>query len=351
MSQELIPKLFHFDCKTSMKDSIILYKDLFLNISLDNITHKLMDMIKPISKRYNTLEWKIMIYYDCQETINKKFINKLMNKLIYCKKLYIEIGFIADITLPPNLEELTIPNSYILSEYPKTLKVYKSYTYGGNCDEFILIPTNLPETVNKICLSCKNINKTFYNISQNVTILCLSINALDNIIWPMHLKKLKLHVYGKCNNSYGILPYGLEEFTFSIYNAYNHSKGKYNEYDYPLMLPPTLNKFKFECSLYNLPLSLPLSVKHFSFKCHSVYKYIESIDLLPDSIEHLELLYIGCPNLSRLPKECKTFKYIGCPNNIYDDFQEKYINVEMFYKLNANYEEDNNEDDDYDDDF
>lgn len=243
-----------------------------LQILLDELTNDILNNVEPIPEKYNNLHWSIYLEND-----NLDF-DKLMSKLIYCKYLIIYSEKIqSNIKLPPNLEYYNDKsnNNSNITIFPNTLKEYI------NVANNVKIPKNLP-----LSLSCVyvKLNETFYNIHANITELHISNNTIDmdNILWPINLKKLHILIHKKNKKSIGILPCGLEDFFLSCEN-----------YDYPLELPPSLTKFNFHT--------------------RKMYKYSISFNSLPNSVENICLRYTTCPNISILPKSCKNFTYLNCP--------------------------------------
>lgn len=287
-------------------------------ITLENINHNILDNIDLFPKKYN--DYVLYIIITVVDHDYEKLII-LLEKIIHCKNIVLCMELFKNLKLHlalPNLISYTGFQSIEILEFPNTLKNYSII----NKKNSINIPLNLPSSLEFIKLIGYTLNNTFYNIPQNITILHIAVNKFEfDIIWPNKLKTFKLAInfdFSKykykfnfltadyttiCNQSIGILPYGLEYFEFLC-----------NNYNFPLFLPPTLKTFIF---LINNGSS---TIK---------YKYTDCINALPDNIEYLEICYISCPNITILPKSCKTFIYRNCPNNILDELKTKYPHVNI----------------------
>lgn len=265
-------------------------------IRLELLTDDILEYINEIPEKYNNTTWFI-----CGSNTHYIDIKLLMSKLIHCKNIFIatdEAKFATN--LPPNLEFYG-ENNYSFDHYidfPDTLKDFQQINYDYDYSR-LDIPYNIPSQLDYIELIVKNLNKTFYNIKSvkklNIRLKTLGLN---NILWPNTLQKLELRIDNECDKSFGILPYGLINFDIFV-----------QTYNYPIEFPPTLTY-----------LSLLISHK---------YKYADTLNSLPDSIEYLSLWYDSCPNIVKLPDACKTFRYSGCPKDILDELKVKYPNVNI----------------------
>lgn len=252
-------------------------RDKYINIYLDKIDNDRLKITNILPKRLSTLNW-------CIINNNKSLdMHKLFEKLVNCKNLILKTAINLPDNLPPNLESLYLDVWHNIIQYPESLKTY--INTSGN----MIIPPNLPKNVTKISVKGLCINHSIYNISENVTELIISVETLglDNILWHNTLKKLKLNIHDECNKSLGILPYGLEYFSFVC-----------EKYDFPLIIPPTVTFLKFIS--------------------YDKYENIAYLNTLPDNIIYLTLNKNFKQHIYKFPLNCEKCKYL----NVYDDDSE-----------------------------
>lgn len=247
-------------------------------------------------KGYYSIDWACYdedrYIYLCTFYINIEIkFDELLVKMVKLKKLCI-INTIFEIVeikqFPGTLTTLTNYSETILLNLPDSLRCYSS-----NTQDSTIIP-KLPEQLNTICLKCKCLGNSFYSLPSLITNITIDVSyfKFDIDIWPMNLEKLTIRIgiddhNGKnINTSIGVLPYGLKSFSLEA-GSYNH----------PFDMPPTLEKF--------------------SFITNEEYHYPECFDNLPDSIKTIMVSYKTFPDITKLPKKCKTFIYMKCPNDVF----------------------------------
>ena len=205
--------------------------------------------------------------------------------------IYATTGNIKITRPPQTLINLTTSNPLLeITNLPDTLELYK------HTDNMYEYPITIPQLPNKniaIDLIGKCLTETFYNLSSLITDIKIEVDYLGlNIdVWPLNLKTLSIKINRNTetdkNETFGILPYGLETFDLHAQN-----------YMHPFDIPPTLKKF--------------------SFICRVKYPYPECLDGLPDNIKIMQVNYTCWPEIGKLPKNCKTLIYPGCPNDVFD---------------------------------
>lgn len=261
-------------------------------IALDNLTNEIIDDLV-ISFNYDNFSsiWLTMQNTALDIDLN---IDKLLAKLDGLQKLIISdsVGNIKITRFPQTLINLiNYSTTSNISNLPDTLQYY-NFLHKQNTTP-IIIP-ELPAKNIMLQLEGKCLTNSFYSLPSLITDITINVSYLDFDIdmWPMNLENLTIEI-GIYNNrnydntsSFGVLPYGLKSFKLEA-GSYNH----------PFDMPPTLEKF--------------------SFITYEEYPYSECFDNLPDSIKTIMVSYKTFPDITKLPKKCKTFIYMKCPNDVF----------------------------------
>lgn len=260
-------------------------------IKLSDLTNDRMSKCDIIPDKHNN---KIVIIKGKNNALD---INKLiMEKMIHCKYLELHTENLMISILPPNLVSYTETFHNDIVTFPDNLETYQFY--ADNEKNIIIIPSNLPQNLKNVILIGHSINDTMYNIPSSVTSMIINVDTFDveNIIWPLNMKTVKIRINCKYDKDLGIFPHGLETFIFTC-----------QTYDHKLIVPPTVTKFTFYTNF------------------NSIYKH--DFSELPDNIKILSLPYIKDYEIEKIPKNCEKFTYFRSPKNILEKLQSRYPNV------------------------
>lgn len=248
------------------------------------------------------------IIYDLELVLTGKNdrlnLDKLMDKLINVKKLCIKDIKNKKISrLPPNLVKLNMHYYNEIVTFPNTLLYYEI--------SWANIPINLPTNVTEIQMTGNYNETTFLNMPSNLKKLTFNINTLETYInnWPLNLKYICIESKTEFLYSIGILPYDLKSFLFIHDTEFT--------YNFPIEFPPTLTYIMF------------ITYNFIDDSLIKRYKYQDIFNNLHDNVRFLEIDYRLCPNIVKLPKYCKNFEYMNCPDNIIKDLRTKFPNCKI----------------------
>lgn len=236
-------------------------------------------------------------YWDYNENPSVFDINNLFAKMTGLKHISFSFYLKSQITmLPVSMEkiECMYQNIENLEKYTN-LKHY----HFENTEEIFVIP-QFADGLETIRIKCKSIDGSFCSLPQSVKEINLQIEQLNCSLdmWPSNLQKLNITITNTTNgHTIEMLPHSLESFSF-MSSSYLHY----------IDFPPYLKLLHFLTHDINSP-------------------YIVNI---PDSVINYAINYKSQQEIDRLPKKCKTFTYIGCPPDIYNNLRKNVKGVAFY---------------------
>jgi hypothetical protein len=161
---------------------------------------------------------------------------------------------------------------------------------------------------------------------KTIRITCTSLEGSLGYL-PETVEEITLSVF-ELNNSFDSWPYNLKKLSLVITDTMN---------GYTIeMLPPSLESFTLSAPSYLHYIDFPPCLKLLHFLVNDIDSpYIANI---PDTVINYAINYKSQKEIDKLPKKCKFFTYIGCPEDIHKNLKKNVKGVAFYTKRIKNYD-------------